>query len=316
MEYKDRRTGLVLFGILEILIGLFIGLMAFMMVVGVVAGSGTAGAPPLRMMVPMGLMYLGIAAVFFALGVGSMMALRWARALTLVVSWWWLIVGVLTSLVMVAILPQMFETLPAEQAAAKPMIIGCMFVFLGLFFVLLPLGFILFYRRPNVKATVEARDPVHRWTDDVPLPLLAFSVWMIGGSAAALICGFMYPSFPVGRWMLRGAAVPAVMLIFVLLMLFIGVGTLRRMPSAWWAALAMFVLGAGWAVVFMTGTDFAAWYRDIGMAMDPRQLEMMEKMYASPLFLGWIFLFWAAHLAFLIYLRRFIFIDRLSLPNT
>jgi hypothetical protein len=314
MEYKDRRTGLILFGILEVVIGLFAGLMAFMMVVGLVAGSSAAGTPPLRMMAPIGVMYLGIAALFITLGIGSMMAVRWARALTLVVSWWWLIIGVLSCVAMLAMVPRMFDTLPAEQAAAKPVIIGCVSVFLGLFFVLLPGAFILFYRGPSVKATVEARDPVHRWTDDVPLPLLAFSVWMIGGAAITLLCGFMYPSFPVGRWMIRGAAVPAMMLLFVLLMLFIGVGTLRRKAAAWWAAVVMFVLGAGWAIVFMTGTNLTAWYRDIGMAMDPRQLEMMEKMYASPWFLGWIFLFWAAYLAFLIYLRRFIFTDRLSLP--
>lgn len=310
MEHKDRRTGLVLFGILEILIGLFAGLMAFLMVVGLMAGSGTPGAPPMRMMAPIGVMYLGIAAIFITLGIGSMMALRWARALTLVVSWWWLIIGVLSCVAMVAMLPRMFDTLPAEQAAVKPVMIGCMSVFFGLFFVLLPLGFILFYRRRNVKATVEARDPVRRWTDDVPLPLLAFSVWMILGAAATLLCGFMYPSFPVGRWIIRGAAVPAMMLALALLMLFIGFGMLRRKASAWWAAVGMFVLGAGWGAVFLSGmTNLAAWYRDIGMAVDPRQMEMMEKIYASPLFIGWIFLFWAAYLAFLIYLRRFIFTE-------
>jgi hypothetical protein len=310
MDYKDRRTGLVLFGILEILIGLFAGLMALMMVVGLVAGSGTPGAPPMRMMAPIGMMYLGIGALFIALGVGSMMALRWARALTLVVSWWWLIIGVLTCFALIAMLPRMFDTLPAEQAAAKPFMIGCLSVIVGLFFILLPFGFILFYRSPNVKATVEARDPVHRWTDGVPLPLLAFSVWMILGAAATLLCGFMYPSFPIGRWMLRGAAVPAAMLAFALLMLFIGFGMLRRKPAAWWAAVGMFVLGAGWGVVLLNGmTNLAAWYREIGMATDPRQIEMMEKMYASPFFIGWIFVFWAAYLAFLIYLRRFIFTE-------
>jgi len=310
MDYKDRRTGLVIFGILEILIGLFAGLMAFMMVVGLVAGSGTPGAPPMRMMVPIGILYLGIGALFIALGIGSMMALRWARALTLVVSWWWLIIGVVSCFAMTAILPSVFDSLPAEQAAAKPVMIGCMSVFFGLFFILLPLGFILFYRGQNVKATVEARDPIRRWTDDVPLPLLIFSVWMIFGAASVLLCGFMYPSFPVGRWMLRGAAVPAVMLVFALLMLFIGFGMLKRKASAWWAAVGMFVLGAGWGAVVMSGmTNLTAWYRDTGMATDPRQLEMIEKLYASPFFLGWIFLFWAAYLAFLIYLRRFIFTE-------
>jgi hypothetical protein len=307
MEYKDRHTGLIVFGILEIIIGLFAGLMTLMMVVGFVAGANTPGAPPMRMMVPIGIMYLGIAALFITLGVGSTMARRWARAMSLVVSWWWLVIGVLGCIALVLVLPRMFDTLPAEQAAVKPVMIGCLSVFFGLFFILLPAGFILFYRGPNVKATVEARDPVPRWTDGVPLPLLAFSVWMIGGAVITLFGSFMYPSFPVGRWMLRGAAVPALMLVIVLLMLFIGFGMLRRKASAWWAAVGLTVLGAAWGGVFVSGTDLTAWYREIGMAVDPSQLEMMQKMYASPLFIGWIFLFWGAYLAFLIYLRRFIF---------
>lgn len=308
MEYKDRRTSLIVFGILEILIGLFVGLMALMTVVGLVAGTGTPGMPPMRFMVPVAVMYLGIAALFVTLGIGSMMAVRWARALNLVVSWWWMVIGVLSCLALVVMLPRMFDTLPADQAAAKPVMIGCLSVFFGLFFILLPLGFILFYRSPSVKATVEARDPVHRWTDDVPLPLLIFSVWMIGGAAITLLCGFMYPSFPVGRWMLRGAAVPALMLAIVLLMLYIGFGMLRRKASAWWAAVGMTALGAGWGAIFMGGgTDLVAWYREIGMAVDPKQMEMIQTMYANPLFIGWVFLFWGAYLAFLIYLRRFIF---------
>ena len=100
------------------------------------------------------------------------------------------------------------------------------------------------------------------------------------------------------------------MLAIVVLMQFIGFGMLRRKPAAWWAAVGMFVLGAGWGAVFMSGmTNLAAWYRDMGMAMPREQLEMMEKMYASPFFIGWIFLFWAAYLAFLIYLRRYIFTE-------
>ena len=62
--------------------------------------------------------------------------------------------------------------------------------------------------------------------------------------------------------------------------------------------------------------DLSAWYREMGTPMDPRQTQMMESMYGSPFFIGWLIVFWGAYLAFLIYLRRFIFTDPLSLPNT
>jgi hypothetical protein len=71
--------------------------------------------------------------MFLVLGIGSIRARRWARAIILALSWMWLIVGVMTSIGLVAMSPHMFDALPQEQASMKPMIIGCMSVFLGLF---------------------------------------------------------------------------------------------------------------------------------------------------------------------------------------
>lgn len=306
MDYKDRQTGLVVFGILWILVGLLLGGMSLLMVVGSLAASaGAPGALPMRMTVPLMLMYLGIGACFITLGIGSTMSRRWARALILALSWMWLITGVMSVFMMGWLIPKMFSTMPPDQAAAKPFIIGCMAVIFGLFFILLPGLAILFYRSPHVKATVEARDPVRRWTDDIPLPLLAFVIWMIGGAASVLLCGVVYPSFPLGHWMIRGVAVPAVMAAFATVLFFIAIGSLRRKPAAWWAAIAMFVVGAGWGLTFMGHLNLTEWYRDMGMPMDPRQTEMMQSMYGSPFFLVWLIVFWGAYLAFLLYLRRY-----------
>src|SRR5438128_2485210 len=100
MDYKDRQTGLALFGILWILVGLLLGGMSLLMVVGSLAapagGPGAPGALPMRMMVPLMLIYLAIGACFITLGIGSMMSRRWARPLILVLSWMWLITGVMS----------------------------------------------------------------------------------------------------------------------------------------------------------------------------------------------------------------------------
>jgi hypothetical protein len=307
MDYKDRKVGLVLFGILWILFGLGQGGMALLMIVGAVAGAAgsQAGALPMRMMVPIALLYLGIGAGFITLGIGSIMLRRWARALILALSWMWLITGVLSVTVLLVLMPKMLDSLPPEQAAVKPFMIGCMAVTFGLFFILVPGLAILFYRGRNVKATVEARDPVHRWTDDVPLPLLAFVVWMVGSAGGVLLCSNIYPSLPIGPWMIRGAAVPAVMVVFAGLMLFIGIGSLRRMLAAWWAAIAMFAVCVMWGVAYMKRPNFIDWYREMGMPSDPRQVEMMQTMYGSPYFVAWLVIFWGAYLAFLLYLRRY-----------
>src|SRR5207244_6379777 len=131
-----------------------------------------------------------------------------------VLSWMWLITAVLSVITLVVILPKMLDSLPPEQAAAKPFMIGCIAVIFGLFFVLLPGLAILFYRRPAVKATVEALDPVPRWTDR-PLPLLGFAIWMMFGALSLLFCAFSYPSLPVGPWLLRGIAMYALIVFFL-----------------------------------------------------------------------------------------------------
>jgi hypothetical protein len=264
-------------------------------------------------------MYLVMGVAAIVLGIGSTMARRWAQALILVTSWMWLILGVIAMIAVMLLVPQFLGTLPPEQAAAKPVIMGCLSVIFGLFFILLPLAFVLFYRRPNVRATVEARDPVHRWTDDIPLPLLGFGVWMIFGAASMLACGFLYPAFPLGRWMLRGPVVPALILGITALLLFIGIGSLKRMKAAWWAALGMLLIGAAFTFL-LTQTNFPAWYAEIGMPMDARQAAMIQKMYSSPYLFIWMGALWIGYFAFLFYVRRYFWppqnVNRMYPPST
>jgi hypothetical protein len=306
--YKDRRAGLVVFGILQIALGLLAALMPLFMVVGVLAGNAAArGAAPARVMAPVAMLYLAGAVTLIVLGIGSIRARRWARAIILALSWMWLILGGATCIGFGAMLPHMFDALPQEQASAKPIVIGCVSVFLGLFFVVLPLVFVLFYRGPNVRATVEAVDAVPRWTDGLPLPLLIFAFWMLSGAVSMLFFGPMYTAFPVGPWMLRGVSALALMLTIAGVTLFIGLGSLKRMRAAWWTALVLLVVGVAYAAIFMRKIDVSAWYKAMSMSIDPRQLEMMQSMYSSPFFYLSMAVMWAAYLGFLIYLRRYFF---------
>ena len=306
--YKDRRAGLVVFGILQIVLGLLAALMSLFMVVGALAGNAAGpGAVPARVMAPTALLYLAAAVMFMVLGIGSIRARRWARAIILALSWMWLILGVMTSIAFVAMSPRMFDALPQEQASMKPMVIGCMSVFLGLFFVVIPLVFVLFYRGPNVRATVEAVDAVRRWTDDVPLPLLIFSLWILSGAVCMLFFSSMYTALPVGPWILRGFSALAVVLAIAGVMFFIGFGSLKRMRAAWWTALVVLIVGVAYGAAFMRKIDVAAWYEAMSMPIDPRQLEMIQSMYSSPFFYLSIAVMWALYLGFLFYLRRYFF---------
>ena len=70
--YRDRRTGLVLFGVLEILIGVLCLLLAGFMVLGQIMMSHTTGTPvSLRLVIPSVLSYFIFAVGFVWLGIGS-----------------------------------------------------------------------------------------------------------------------------------------------------------------------------------------------------------------------------------------------------
>jgi hypothetical protein len=307
--YKDRRAGLVVFGILQIALGLLAALMSLLLVVGGLAGNAAApGAAPPRVMAPVALLYFAVAVMFVVLGIGSIRARRWARAIILALSWMWLILGVMTCIGFVAMSPHMFDALPQEQASMKPMIIGCMSVFLGLFFVVLPLVFVLFYRGPNVRATVDAVDAVPRWTDGQPLPLLIFAFWTLSGGLCMLFFGPMYTAFPVGPWMLRGVSALALMLVIAGVTLFIGLGSLKRMRAAWWTALVQLVVGVLYGAAFMRKINVSAWYKAMSMPIDPRQLEMIQSTLSSPFFYLWMAAVWAVYLGLLLYLRRYFFV--------
>jgi hypothetical protein len=113
--YRDRRTALLIAGVLEILLGvgawLMVGLMVFAASMVTAQGAGSKGS-----IIP-GIAVYGIAGlVFVILGVGSIRARRWARAIWLVVSSFWLIGGVFAVAVMAWFMPSVLAgTTPAGQ---------------------------------------------------------------------------------------------------------------------------------------------------------------------------------------------------------
>jgi len=155
--FTNRRPGLIGCGIVHLLFGLLFVGFALLMVVTFVAAP--AGMPKQAMPAGVGiytaLFYLVLATLLATLGVGSMMARRWAPPLILVTSWGWLVCGIATACMMGFMIPAMTASLPEGQPGMKGVMVGCMSVGIGLFGIILQLAFILFYRSPNVKATVQ-----------------------------------------------------------------------------------------------------------------------------------------------------------------
>src|ERR1041384_603883 len=117
-NFKDRRTGLIVFGILEMILGGLAALMVPLMIAGQLMASRTTQEPvPLRQMIPGMAVYIIVAAVLVGLGFGSVNRRRWARALSLIVAWSWLAMGVLMVGLMAFFLPSILKaSQPQGQA--------------------------------------------------------------------------------------------------------------------------------------------------------------------------------------------------------
>ncbi len=185
--YKDRSTGLFIFGILTLLLGCLAGLFVPVAVFGQVMAAKAPDAPPMNhaIMLPSVAIYGLLAVALVWLGIGSIQKRRWARALLLIFSWTWLITGVCMTVVMPFVMAKVFANLPPNGKSGQPdippgfitgMIVG-MTLFFSVVFVVLPAVWTFFYNSRHVKATCEACDPMTRWTDACPLPVLAICLW-------------------------------------------------------------------------------------------------------------------------------------------
>src|SRR5947207_616788 len=107
VPYKNRRGWLIAFGIVQILIPCFFLLMTAIMAFGVASLPKTSpGSPalPTAMLYVVALVYLGVAALFIVTGIGSIRAKNWARITILILSWFWLVTGVFSVLILAVLL--------------------------------------------------------------------------------------------------------------------------------------------------------------------------------------------------------------------
>jgi hypothetical protein len=302
---SKKPAGLVVFGILQILAGALSALMAALTVAGLLLTAGTDPAMG-RMMIPGIAFYTAAAVWFITVGIGSLLPRRWAHALSLAAGWLWLATGVMTAIVMLFLFPVMLDSMPETSGTGMGLVMGgCLAVFVGGFMILAPLAIVLYYRRPLVRAAVGRLDPAPRWTDPIPIPLLVFILLWAYVAFSCVVSAFTYRAIPLGAAIVEGPAATAILLATAALAGWIAWGSTRRLPSAWWTALATLIAGAAFTIALLPSIDVAAWYEAMGVQMDPRQIWMIEDLYAKPWFLALSGILWAAYLGWLLWLRRF-----------
>lgn len=312
-EAKDRLAGLIVFGIFEILLGALFAVMVpltlFSMAVMAVADKKAAATMTVGSLLPSLVLYLLLATWLVWMGIGSILARRWARALMLVSSWLWLVCGIMGVGGLVIVLPGMQEQMSGGGQVPRQMVTIIQYVTIGImtiFYLIIPGAFVLFYGSRHTKATCERRDPRIRWTDKCPLPVLAVSL-MAGAWAACMpVVGFYGWAVPCFGTILTGGAGAAVSLAWLCLFGYVAWGTYRLRMDAWWCAvLAVVAWGVSSGLTFSRAGGLLAFYEKMGFS-GPQLAAMKSSM--QPLE-PWMMLLsgaWTAvALIYLLYVRRY-----------
>jgi hypothetical protein len=300
--YTDRGTLLMVFGVFQIILGLLAALMVPLVALSAfmsrLSPGGTMRAGQFFSGVAT---YAFIAAALLALCIGSVQMKRWARALTLVTSWYWLIMGALVTVLLTAVLPVTMRTVlaqmkqsgpetpsPAASTAVLAVILTLMIIFMAFFLVVVPLAFVIFYNRKDVAETCRQRDPVERWTDRTPLPVLFASIVLFTGAVYLLVTGVTTPLFPFFGRYLTGVAGAACFLAMAALDIYLAIALFRLQAAAWWIAICTLAVRLFSMALTYARADMMTAYSKLGMS--DAQLQMMN---SSPMLRGHVLLWWS-----------------------
>ena len=283
--------GLIVFGIVEIALGGLSALMIPFMLLGAVFSRKAMGGP-----MPAGTYVAGIcsysfaAAILVALGIGSIQARRWARALNLIAGVVGLILGSIMTVFLALVLPSGFMAGMHQAAARTPnaqpvstaaaaIILTLIIIFFSIFFVLVPLAFLLFFSRKTVEETCKRRDPIERWTDRCPLPVLAVSLLLAFGAAYCLLTAVTTPIATFFGKYVTGWPAAVFLVGFALLNGFLAFEFYRLRLIGWWIAFITLVLRLVSETITYSHADLLKAYSKMGWSQT-----RLDYMNANPTF--------------------------------
>ena len=307
--------GLSAFGIMTIMLGCLAGLFVVVTFFQAAFVGARNEGMTLSVMLPVMSIYGTIAVTLIWLGIGSIMARRWARALLLIFSWCWLMMGVLTICSMAFFMPRMLANMRAaggaNQAAIPPaaetFAMAFMFLFIGVFFVIAPAVWIFFYNSRHVKATCERRDPVTRWTDACPLPVLGLCVVVMASAPMMLLMPFSgHVVMPFFGMFLTGISGSVFCLVFAAIWVYAAWSLYKLEQRGWWLIIVIMCVSIVSGLLTFARHDMMEMYSL--MNYPPAQLEQIQQ---SGMLMGngmiWLMSFSILpFLGYLLYIRKFL----------
>lgn len=215
--------------------------------------------------------------------------------------------GIFVSVFMIFFMPKaMGNPAISQEAMVATMVVMAMI--LGFFFIVVPAVWMLFYNSRHVKATCEARDPVIRWTDACPLPVLGLSLWL-GLCAPMLLASLVmgHGVMPFFGTFLTGVPGGIFCLILAAVWSYSAWALYKLKPQGWWMILIAMCMVTVSSLLTFSRHDVIDMYRL--MHFPDSQIEQLRK---SGVLKGnqmpWVTVFWTLpFVGYLFFTRKFIF---------
>jgi hypothetical protein len=297
LNYKDQSRLLAIIGVLLLLSGIAIGLLAPLEMYcfylfseagrfhyeGFGFGSFMFGNIASQI-----IGYYLIAFIFIPLGYGHWKMRRWVRPLSLTLLWSWLVVG--APLIIVV-----FFILAGSKELSPPVALMALF-FLGLSYFVFPGLLIRFYQGKNARRTLETKDARHYWIEDLPIPLLVLSalyLFYIITLHILILFNGMFPLFGVFRFGIQGIVLLDISIACLACLTW---GTLRRRVWAWWGSVIWLGLFTFSTILTFSQSSYSAILS--GLTFPPREMEFLAGipvqgyhfsiLVGVPLFITWV----------------------------
>lgn len=275
---KDHSTGLIVFGTLEIVLGILAFSVAMFLLI-LVSAAGLGGMKASHFWLVMGLLFY-LTAWLIVIGLGSIKAQRWARMLALVGSWVTIFFGTLVLALLLYILPGACDLLTDSGVLSPSSAVAVLTFFIIMFFLLqlvMPMVAIAFYNLRGVQGTCERLNPDPCWTDRCPLPLLAMGfISVLGSLSVVLGSSINYVVFLFGK-VLVGWKGFAVVLPVAVVCGYVGWGAFSRKMHAWWAAYGIIVIVSASMMLTFSEIDMHTLYTAMGYQAE--QIVQLNQMH-------------------------------------
>jgi hypothetical protein len=297
---RNRRGGLIAFGVVSILIGALAAFFAAFTSFVLTMVMTQVGQTPWWPMFVAPLVNAAAATLFIWVGIASIRCKRWVRPVVISLGWATLIGGVMGLAGWLLLAKEQIRSPPREFKYLT----AFMASLISIFGIVIPAAFVWFYSTAAVRQTLAAYDPGPSWTERPPLPVFAGSVNLVLGGLMTLSLATVGAAPFFGQYIEGPAGV--LLIVAAAIVMFAAAALFHRVHYLGWAmAVAVVVLGFVSAMLTMSRLGMREFYRAGGAL--PGQFDAIDhsRLMTGPTPLVFVAILFGICLIYLVWVRQY-----------